>query len=433
MNDIFSIEDFSFPKDFIWGSATAGHQVEGNNFNSDWYAKEKLYVEELKDPDWELSGKACNSYEMFEEDAEIIKKLGHNTYRMSMEWARIEPQENQFDEKEVEHYVKVFESLKSRGIKICLTLVHFSVPNWSAKKQDFYNYDNLPIFERYLNYILPKIAKYVDYWCVFNEANSKNGTNNLQFRFNFVRFHARAYHIIKQYSSMPISSAIAFIQHFAKRQWDKFDLAMQNYQDICHNEYFFHAIRTGELVMPGIDAVYDKEIKDSCDYWAINYYLRRLIDSRVAGRVNRYSFNRLKLVPESKFYLNEFNPECTIHNLTRLKDKPVLITENGISCVDDRFRIVWLTEYLCAVKEAMNMGVDVMGYLYWSLLDNYEWGSFSPKFGLVSVDRENEFKRTIKPSAYFYRDIIKNNGFTQEILRNYLTDIPKMEELNINK
>ena len=127
------------------------------------------------------------------------------------------------------------------------------------------------------------------------------------------------------------------------------------------------------------------------------------------------------------FYLDEFFPECMIHNLTRLMDKPVYITENGCSCDNDDFRIVYLTEYLCALSEAIRAGVDVRGYLYWSLLDNYEWWTFIPRFGLVSVDKENNFKRIPKPSAYFYKEIIENNGFKPEMLKKYLKEMPRVD------
>lgn len=122
---------------------------------------------------------------------------------------------------------------------------------------------------------------------------------------------------------------------------------------------------------------------------------------------------------------NEFNPECVIQNLLRLYDKPVLITENGMCTDQDEFRIAWILEYLSAVREVMDMGVDVIGYLYWSLLDNYEWGSYIPKFGFVGVDRENDFRRTIKPSAFFYKEIIENNGYKREMLEKYLKSAPR--------
>jgi beta-glucosidase len=136
----------------------------------------------------------------------------------------------------------------------------------------------------------------------------------------------------------------------------------------------------------------------------------------------------MNMIKSNDFYLDEFNPECVIANLSRLTDKPVIITENGCSCDDDRFRIVWLTLYLKALEESMRMGVDVKGYLYWSLIDNYEWESFLPRFGLVDCNFKT-FERTPKPSAHFFKEIIENNGFKQEILRKYLKEIPTFEKI----
>ncbi len=426
MNNIFSIPDFQFPEGFLWGSSTAGHQIEGDNIHSNWWHIEQVQVLEKKNPDWELSGKACNSYELYEEDSKILQQLHHGVYRMSIEWARIEPAEGEFRIEEIDHYIKVFESLKSRGIQVSLTMVHFAVPQWFNAKGGFNAMENLPYFERYLEYTVPKIAQYVDFWCVMNEFNMGFADPKaFDFKFNSVRYHARGYHIIKQYSSKPVSTAHAFIQYFGRRQGDEFDLAMQKYCDLACNEFWFNAVRTGELVLPFHDGIYDKEIKDSCDYWAINTYLRRMIDSRKANFASpRYTHRNVKLLTDSTFYINEFDPECLVHNLTRLKDKPVYITENGLCCEDDAHRIVWLVEYLSAMKDCIDMGVDVKGYMYWSLLDNYEWGSFKPTFGLVGVDREHDFKRTIKPSGYFFKEIIDNNGFSQEILRKYLQTYP---------
>ena len=166
-------------------------------------------------------------------------------------------------------------------------------------------------------------------------------------------------------------------------------------------------------------------MKGTSDFWSINIYTRSLVDSRKNWfNGEEYTHKRIDMIPMD-FYLNNMFPETLIHQLTRLTDKPVYITENGCSCYDDDWRIVFITLYLCALKEAMDRGVDVRGYLYWSLLDNYEWGSFVPKFGLVDVNFET-FERKIKPSGYFYRDIIKNGGFTQEILRKYLKALPTL-------
>lgn len=427
MRDIFSIDAFDFPKDFKWGSATAGHQIEGDNVNSNWWHKEQIMLS--KNPDYHVSGKACNSYKMYEEDSKILAELKHGTYRMSIEWSRIEPKEGEFRIEEIEHYIKVFESLKIRGIRLSLTLVHYAWPQWFEEKGGFSKMENVDYFLRYVEYVVPKVCDYVDEWCVLNEHNGALAQSMFDYKINSLRFHAKAYGIIKKYSNKPVSSAHAFILPFAKRINDRFDKTLQDYQDIIINEYFFHAVRTGEIVLPFKDAVYDKEVKNSCDFWAINTYHRRIIDARKADMYGSpISGAELKLLPDVNFrYMNEFYPENFFSTLTRLADKPVIITENGINSYDDDFRIVWILEYLSALAEVIKSGVDVKGYYHWSLLDNYEWGSYVPKFGLVAVDSKNSFKRTIKKSGYFYRDIIENNGYKPEMLLKYLTETPKIK------
>lgn len=431
MTDVFSIQAFQFPKGFLWGSSTAAHQIEGNNIHSSNWHREQ---ERLKaDPNYEISSSACNHYNMVEQDIQLLSDLGHRAFRLGVEWARIEPEEGMFLDGEADHYVRELAMLKERGIKTFVTLVHFSVPQWFAEKGDFQKLDNLVYFERYLKYILPRISPYVDFWNVINEFNLGLTEREMTHKFNSVIYHAHGYHLIKQYSNKPVSSAHALVQFYGKRQNDPFDRAVQAYKDAVNHEFFFHAIRTGELVLPSKDAVIDKTIKDTCDFWSINLYTREMVDTRKADTMgDRYAFTKTRMLPMN-FYLDEFFPECMVHNLTRLMDKPVYITENGCSCEEDDFRIVYLTEYLCALNEAIKLGVDVRGYLYWSLLDNYEWWTFIPRFGLVDVDRTQDFKRTPKPSAWFYKEIIENNGFHPDILAKYLKEQPRVRELPILK
>ena len=419
MFDIFSLKDFSFPKDFFWGSGYAGHQVEGNNVNSHRYQMEM-------DGDWpEKSGLACNSYELYEKDIDLVTSLGQQAFRTSVEWSRIEPTEGEFNKEATEHYVKMFAKMKERGLKVFVTLVHLSYPTWFWKIGNFTNLENLKYFERYVEYIVPKIAPYVDYWNVLNESNMGGAAD---FKTYSIIYHARGYHIIKKYSNAPVSSAHALVLYQPYRAHDKWDKYLAEHKDMCVNEYFFHAIRTGEIVYPYRDVIYNKEVKDSVDFWSINTYVRHLADCRKErGAGKKYDTSHMNFI-DIDFYLNEFNPECVIANLSRLMDKPVIITENGCSCNDDRFRIVWITLYLKALEESIKMGVDVRGYLYWSFIDNYEWKSFLPRFGLVDCDFKT-FERTPKLSAYFFKEIIENNGFKQEILRKYLKEIPTFEKI----
>jgi beta-glucosidase len=364
---------------------------------------------------------------MYKEDVAILKTLGHKVFRFSLEWARIEPSEGEFSAEAIEHYLDVMRELKANEIKVFLTLVHFTVPEWFSKKGGFLKEENFVYFLRFVERVVPIYAPYVDFWCIFNEINAGLTENAFRKKFNCTRLHAKAYHIIKGFSDKPISTAHAYLGYFPKRLCDPFDNAILQYADAFSNEFFFHAMRTGELVMAGIDGIYDKEIKGTVDFWSINSYDRKMRDARRPSmRGTRYSMTHTPLINEP-YYQDEFYPELFIHALTRLRDKPIFISENGCAADNDDFRIVYLAEYLAAINEAMGMGVEVMGYLYWSLLDNYEWGSFKPRYGLVDVDRENGFKRTIKPSGYFLREIIESGKYTPALLRKYLKELPRVE------
>lgn len=419
MYDIFSIKDVTMPERFLWGSSYAGHQVEGNNTNSNsWRSEQKGNPNPIGEP----SGIACNSYEMYMDDVELVSRLGHQAFRTSVEWSRIQPDENSFSEEAAEHYIRFFAALKERGIKVFCTMVHFSIPIWFEDKGGFNKEENLIYFEKYLNYIVPKIAPYVDFYNVLNEFN----LGNEEFKMNSLKFHALGYHTIKKYTSSPISSAHAFVNYMPYRPNHKMDIASAQYRDANDNEFFFHAMRTGEVIQLGRDGFYSEDIKGTSDFWSVNIYTRTLTNSMERAGKSDYYHKKLKMI-DMDFYLDEFYPECMINTLTRLTDKPVYITENGCCCNDDRFRIVYMILHFSALRQCIDMGVDVKGFLYWSLLDNYEWWTFRPKFGLCSVDRENgTFKRTPKPSAWMYKEIIENNGFNQEIIRKYIKELPSL-------
>jgi len=416
----------------LWGSATAGHQIEGDNIHS------QVWFDEQQDSFWQddperkiksTSGKACDNYRLYREDVDLLAELGHRGYRMSIEWSRIEPVEGQWDEIAVDHYIDLLSRLNQRGIRVFVTLHHFTHPHWFEKLGGFRKRDNLRYLERYFEYIIPKVSEYVSGWNVINEFNLWGGLNPTQeagaYKFNMLRFHALGYHLIKQYSSAPISSAHAFIHWFPRRYHDILDRRMTDLADLVTNEFFFHALRTGELVYPSLDCEYDPQVKGTYDYWAVNYYTRHMVDARQAGLQGpRFKHKELKMIPMD-FYLEEMYPEGLVANLERLTDRPVYITENGCSATDDRFRIVYIALHLSALKEAIDRGVDLRGYFYWSLMDNYEWGTFVPRFGLVEVDFHT-FQRTPKPSAWFYRDIIQNNGFGGETLKRYLNELPTL-------
>lgn len=419
MYDVFSLPEFRFPEGFLWGSATAGHQVEGDNIHSDHWKWEQ--EGECEEP----SGKACDNWRLFREDVKLVASLGHRAYRYSVEWSRIEPEEGRFDPAALDHYKEMSELLKRNGIATYVTLNHFTVPQWFAARGGFQEWENIPYFLRYVEKVVKALAGLVDSYLVFNESFHTRGDSRRGF--NFLIAHARAYRLIKSLCDVPVSSAHMAVQPYPNRYYDELDRLMAAYRDFQYNGCFLHAIATGELISPFTEAESCPELKGALDYWAVNLYTRTLVDSRRADlAAPRFPHKKLRMI-DRDFYLEEMYPEGMTAMLERFRDKPVYITENGCSCRDDRFRIVYLTLYLSAVHDAIQRGADVRGYLYWSLMDNYEWNSFTPRFGLVDVDFRT-FRRTPKPSAAFFREIIEHNGFSQAILRKYLHELPTLEK-----
>lgn len=417
MINILEYDDIHFPDNFLWGVTTAGQQVEGNNnsFYDDPQIAPKLAYGGVP---YQMAQKACNSYEMYHEDIELLKKMNVNIYRMSLEWSRIEPKEGVFNEEAIQHYKDVLKELKKAHIKVALTLHHNSHPVWFHQKQAFQTMDNLKYFLRYVEKVVPIFDMYVDYWLILNEMNIIF-EYTIEESINLLQYHAKAYHTIKKLSSKPVSSPMNYAEKKPMRgTHDKPDQIMADYIDYMENEFFLHAIRTGEIVVPFHDVIIMPELKDTCDFWAVNVYTRQLINSRKkVFRFDSYNATHIHALDVPHFS-DDICPEVIYHCLNRLKDKPILITENGIACQNDDYRIIYISSILQAVHQAMNDGVNVMGYLHWSLLDNWEWGTYVPTFGLASVDKQT-YERKLKNSAYFYGEIIKNNALTQQIIKEY--------------
>lgn len=411
-----AMKEVLFPESFLWGAGGAGHQIEGDNIHSQYNQMERDGK-----PNFPVkSGKTCNHWELYREDIDMFAEMKLQVYRMSIEWSRIEPEQGRHDEAALARYLDILERLTSRGIKVCLTLHHWSHPQWFEALGGFEKRENVQYFEKHLNYLVPKIKDYVHLWVVLNEFNN-HGVNPPKFYLykNLLLAHARGYHVIKQHSKAPVSSTHALIHWQPQRSFDPMDRAAAKVLDWCQNEFFIHAIKTGELVLPYTDAESCAEVKGSIDYWAVNYYTRHMASARTSNfTTTRFPFDRVSMIDEAMYH-EEFYPDAFVQHLPRFTDYPIYICENGCCCDDDRLRIVYLARHLSALRESMKMGADVRGYIHWSVMDNYEWGSFKPRFGLVHVDFET-FKRTLKPSAGFYREIIENHGITQASLDRYI-------------
>lgn len=421
MLNIRNFPEMKFPQGFLWGSATSAHQIEGDDIHSinwrDQNEHPEIFIHH--------SGKACNSYQMYKEDVELIHQLGHQAYRFSIPWSRIEPKEGEFCQEAVEHYIDLLKRLKAHGIKSFITISHGSDPAWFWDKGGFANRDALHYFARYAEFIVPQLEPLADYWMTINEINimERPGYNKFELRKNYMICHAMAYHIIHKYSNKMVGAPHAMAAITPKAPHFDADKACAAMDDWILNGFFYHALKTGEMVFPGMDAEIYPEMRNSYDFWAINYYTRHPSSSRAKnGNGELLLCDQHKFI-DKEFYMSSIYPQGLYTELQRLKDKPVFITENGCCCTDDRWRSLKMLLDLSAIYDAIKDGVDIRGLLHWSLMDNYEWVSFIPRFGMVHVDFET-FVRTPKPSSQLFKALIENNGFSPDMVEKFLPDLP---------
>ena len=397
-----------FPQDFLWGATTSAYQVEGGNLNSDWWQWEK-------EAGKENSGSACRHYEFYEQDFDLAKSLNHNSHRLSLEWGRIEPQEGKFSQDELQHYIGVILSLRGRNIEPMVTLHHFTNPVWFAKSGGWENKRSVEWFLRYCDFVVRALAKHVHYWITINEPTiyishsyifgawppqEKSYLKAKIVHDNLLSAHIKAYRLIhKIYQEIRIPNpAVSVAQH------------MQDYVPCTRSlKNCFAAYLRNKWYNFGI---LDKIARHKAmDFIGFNYYSRQLVDLQKWGIANLTTDTcKNNHHPVKKNSLGwDIYPEGLYEVLLKLKKYrlPVIITENGICTPDDNERWEYIRAHLKNIYLAMEKGVNVAGYFYWSLLDNFEWDKgFSPRFGLIDIDYSN-YKRTIRESAWRFAGVCK--------------------------
>ncbi|KKT38867.1 hypothetical protein A2W54_03685 [Candidatus Giovannonibacteria bacterium RIFCSPHIGHO2_02_43_13] len=408
-----------FPKGFFWGAATSAHQVEGNNHN-DWTEWEKenanrlageasrnnlpkhildFYPDPLK-PENYISGRACDHYNRFREDFDIAKSLNHNVHRFSIEWSRVEPEEGKWDEKEIEHYREVIRALREREIEPFVTLWHWTLPIWVAKQGGWENKKTIEDFARYVNKLV-RSEGFVDvkFWITLNEPDDIYSI----FSYFKGKYPPGKRSILK--TAKVLKNLVAGHKTAYKAIHNSNPAAMVGF---ANNTIYFES----RGLIAGIFKIlanafwnfwFLKKTLNHADFIGCNYYHHNVL------RGLRYNQNKNEMITDMGW---EIYPEGIYHVLKDLKkhNKPVYITENGIADSRDIHREKFIKEHLKWAHKAISEGVDVRGYFYWSLLDNFEWSEgFWPRFGLVEVDYKT-MERRIRQSAYAYAKIAKENS-----------------------
>ncbi len=405
----------AFPDKFLWGCATAGHQVEGNNTSSDLWLIEHLPGSIFKEP----SGDACDHYHLYPQDISMLADLGFNTYRFSLEWARIEPEEGFFSNAELEHYRRMLATCREHHLTTLLTYSHFSMPRWFAYKGGWQNPAAPDLYARFCEKATRHLADLVGYASTFNEPDVPQLLNwiNLPGMSGLTDSLRDSLAKVRQQVNAP--EFASFFIGDGKRIRDgllashqKGKAAMKSVRSDM--PVGFNLAMSDDQAGPGDNRLAEKradvygpwlEVAKQNDYLGVQTYSRSLVGK-----------DKDLPVPQGAETTQvgwEFYPECVEH-VVRYASKatgvPILVTENGIATTDDSRRVEYIQRALAGLKRALDDGVDVRGYVLWSLLDNFEWMSgFEPKFGIVAVDRATQ-RRTIKPSAAILGNIARTNS-----------------------
>lgn len=409
-------------KKFLWGASSAAHQVEGNNYNNwtvweqenavkiandpkDYYLKLSkilrsvnphwgIFGESIQNPKNYISGIATDHYNRYKEDFIIAKKLGHNCHRFSIEWSRIEPKPGEYDQKEIEHYRQVLLELKKLEIEPVVTLLHFSIPVWAYDLGGFSKKTVVKSFLKFVDKMAQEYDYLVTYWIVVNEPivytsavffteifpGKKRGViSGIKALHNFIYITNKSVKIIKNYNENALVGSSK--QDLDLRFTTSFNHFVAGIVHLFWNLYFL--IFTNRSV----------------DFIGLNYYISKIFGKNRSGI--KYSDMGWGLYPKGIYNL-----------LMRLRrfGKPILITECGLADMQDNKRAWYIDEIVENIKKAKEDGANIIGFLYWSLTDNFEWDKgFWPRFGLVEIDYENGLKRKIRPSAMHYKNLIEKN------------------------
>ncbi len=408
-----------FPKNFLWGAATAAYQVDGAN-NTQWAEWEQAHAKRLArdmpkrfpslmqdpatakamtDPANYICGDGVQHAKHYEADFDMLGQLNLNAFRFGIEWARLEPEEGKWDEAAIAYYKTYIASLKQRGIEPILTLWHWTMPQWFTVKGGFEKRRNLQYFDRYVEKVAQEFGNQLQYVLTLNEPNvytafgylsgewppsQKNPLKAWVVYCNLGQVHNRAYDLLKASApKLQVGLPVSLSNIRPHRPRNPLNVLTAHVLGWLWNWWFLQMVR------------------DRQDFIGVNYYFTEYRDWLGRLRNPRGPCNDLGWYMEPAGIANMLEAAWQRYR------KPLLITENGLADVADKHRQWWLAETLAALQGATGNGIPVLGYLHWSLLDNFEWAyGWWPKFGLVSVDRAS-MKRTIRPSAKWFAKQIK--------------------------
>jgi beta-glucosidase len=434
---------FHFPRGFLWGTATAAHQVEGNNTNNTWWAWEQDPAHILQE---HKSGAAADWWGgRWREDFDRAAETHQNAHRLSIEWSRVQPSPDRWDEDALDRYREMLQGLRERGLLPLVTLHHFSDPLWFMEKGGWEQEAAPGLFEKYVHKVVEALREYATLWCTINEPNvylmngyvydtfppGEHGLKAaLAVAANLVRAHAAAYRAI--HSLQP--QARAGISHHYRgfqpaRSWLPTDRLISGLLFRVFNEMFPHALHRGVMPLP-VGSVRIPEARATQDYLGINYYT---CDHVAFSPLNRKAKFIQRFYPEGcdlgDTGFNANLPDGIFEALKwgRQFNVPMIVTENGIEDAKDTVRPRYMVQHIHQVWRAVNFNWPVKGYFWWTLVDNFEWDrGWTQRFGLWELDPETQARKK-RLSADLYAEICRENGLSSEMVAKYALEVlPKL-------
>lgn len=433
----------TFPAGFRWGTATASHQVEGENRNNDFWEWES---QDGRIAEGHRSGKACDWWGgRWEEDFDRAADAGQNAHRLSVEWSRIEPEPGKFDTDALDVYRVLLNGARRRGLRPMVTLHHFTNPRWFAARGGWSDPESPELFERYVAHTVSALGELVDDWVTINEPNVyayaaytlgvfPPGVADRRQAFDviihMVRAHARAYHVIhKVFPEARVGLAHHYRGFRPSHRWNPLEVAIARLRHRVFNEAFPRAVLDGQLRLPG-RSVRLPEAAATQDFFGLNYYTTEDVAldlSRPGEFFGRSGYGDGADLSPNGFIAN--TPEGFWEALAWARGfrLPILITENGVEDSEDGFRRRFLASHLRQLWRAVSFNWRVEGFYHWTLVDNFEWErGWTQRFGLWSLDPITQERRK-RPSADFYADICRRNALSSEAVAEYAPEV--LEEL----
>ncbi|HEX4632234.1 MAG TPA: glycoside hydrolase family 1 protein, partial [Gemmatimonadales bacterium] len=428
---------YRFPKAFLWGAATAAHQVEGGNHNNDWWQWEQL-PGKIKNGD--TSDPACDHYVRYRQDFETLRAMGHNAHRLSIEWSRLFSERGVVSPEAVAHYRQVLETLRELGMTPLVTLHHFTNPLWLSRVGGWENEGAIEDFRQLARLCAAEFGDLVDLWTTFNEPNvyayqsyvlglwppeRRDFAAAVGVMRNIIRAHAAAYIELKS-GPHGGSARVGIAQHMRLfepwRRWHPLDRMASALPEAGFNHWILRACTDGRAGWPLGKPMRIPEAAGTLDWIGLNYYSRDMVAFDATATRNLFSRTFSRPGSQLSDFAMEIYPQgihTLLLELAARYGKPIYITENGVADSRDAFRAPALVAHLAESARALDAGADLRGYLHWSSMDNFEWAEgYTMRFGLLEVDFATQ-ARVPRPSSLLYSGLIRRNGITWEELREY--------------